>query len=188
MSDSDQVLELDRGQESPGFDRRSFLRRTALTGVAAGSVGTILSACGSSASSGSSGSADVFGSSPGLQIRVRQPRHDEPVLHPHAVRHRRRLQAARLQLPVDGLGKQQRQPDGQRDQHGHRRESGWDRRRADRPARLQRPDRKGARSRHPGDRLQRRRRRQQPSRLRRSGPETRRRKDGGTDSRKGPVG
>ena len=34
-----------------GFDRRAFLQRTALTGVAAGSVGTLLSACGSSASS-----------------------------------------------------------------------------------------------------------------------------------------
>jgi simple sugar transport system substrate-binding protein len=62
MSDSDQVLEIDRDAESPGFDRRSFLRRTAMTGVAAGSVGTILSACGSSASSGSSGgSSSVFG-------------------------------------------------------------------------------------------------------------------------------
>ena len=47
----------------PEIDRRAFLRRTALTGVAAGSVGTILSACGSSASSGSSGgSSSVFGS------------------------------------------------------------------------------------------------------------------------------
>jgi simple sugar transport system substrate-binding protein len=63
MSDSDQVLELDQDTGSPGFDRRSFLKRTAMTGVAAGSVGTILSACGSSASSGSSGgSSSVFGS------------------------------------------------------------------------------------------------------------------------------
>ncbi len=60
----DQVLELDPAEKDGGFDRRSFLRRTALTGVAAGSVGTILSACGSSASSGSSGggSASIFGS------------------------------------------------------------------------------------------------------------------------------
>jgi len=29
----------------PGFDRRAFLRRTALTGAAAGSVSTILAAC-----------------------------------------------------------------------------------------------------------------------------------------------
>ncbi|HTR73046.1 MAG TPA: sugar ABC transporter substrate-binding protein [Solirubrobacteraceae bacterium] len=48
---------------SPGFDRRAFLRRTALTGVAAGSVSTILAACGSSASS-SSNSNTVFGSHP----------------------------------------------------------------------------------------------------------------------------
>jgi len=50
------LTELDR----PGFDRRAFLRRSALTGVAAGSVSTILAACGSSASSGgSSGSASL---------------------------------------------------------------------------------------------------------------------------------
>jgi len=68
MSDKDQVLGLggehDLQEGSPGFDRRAFLRRTALTGVAAGSVGSILSACGSSSSSSaaSSGSASVFGS------------------------------------------------------------------------------------------------------------------------------
>jgi simple sugar transport system substrate-binding protein len=54
-------LELDEG--GPGFDRRAFMRRTALTGVAAGSVSAILAACGSSASSGS-GSSSVFGSHP----------------------------------------------------------------------------------------------------------------------------
>jgi simple sugar transport system substrate-binding protein len=54
-----------------GFDRRSFLQRTALTGVAAGSVGTLLSACGSSASSGSSGgSASVFGSHPAYKFVI----------------------------------------------------------------------------------------------------------------------
>jgi simple sugar transport system substrate-binding protein len=53
---------LDRhNADRPGFDRRAFIRRTALTGVAAGSVGSILSACGSSASS-SSGSSSIFGS------------------------------------------------------------------------------------------------------------------------------
>ena len=66
MFDTDQVLDLpghsNLGEDSPGFDRRSFLRRTALTGVAAGSVGSILSACGSSASNSSGGSSGVFGS------------------------------------------------------------------------------------------------------------------------------
>jgi len=69
MPDIDQAHEalerldhLDRREvDRPGFDRRAFLRRTALTGVAAGSVGSILSACGSSASSGG-GSSSVFGS------------------------------------------------------------------------------------------------------------------------------
>ncbi len=69
MPDTDQAHEpvevldyLDRPEKNwPGFDRRAFLRRTALTGVAAGSVSTLLAACGSSASS-SGGSASVFGS------------------------------------------------------------------------------------------------------------------------------
>jgi simple sugar transport system substrate-binding protein len=66
----DQVLERDPEGRLPGFDRRSFLRRTAMTGVAAGSVGTILSACGSSASSGSSGggSESVFGKHKGYKF------------------------------------------------------------------------------------------------------------------------
>src|SRR5258708_5373253 len=55
-------------QSRPGFDRRAFLRRTALTGVAAGSVGTILSACGSSASSGSGSSSSIFGSHPNYKF------------------------------------------------------------------------------------------------------------------------
>jgi simple sugar transport system substrate-binding protein len=80
MADIDQVEDVrerleysDRAQASktasPGFDRRAFLRRTALTGVAAGSVGTLLSACGSSASSGG-GSASVFGSHPSYKFVV----------------------------------------------------------------------------------------------------------------------
>ncbi|HEY4996702.1 MAG TPA: sugar ABC transporter substrate-binding protein [Solirubrobacteraceae bacterium] len=71
MSDTDQALGAEgsaRAERSgfawPEIDRRSFLRRTALTGVAAGSVSTILAACGSSASSGggSGGASSVFGS------------------------------------------------------------------------------------------------------------------------------
>jgi simple sugar transport system substrate-binding protein len=69
MSETDQVHEAlgatdvrdGAGTARPGFDRRAFLRRTAMTGVAAGSVGTILNACGSSASSGGGGSETVFG-------------------------------------------------------------------------------------------------------------------------------
>jgi len=71
MSDSDlsheAVERLDFAERSqadrPGFDRRAFLRRTALTGVAAGSVGTLLSACGSSSSSsaaGGGGAGSIF--------------------------------------------------------------------------------------------------------------------------------
>jgi simple sugar transport system substrate-binding protein len=80
MSDTDQVHLADAMQrlayfdpaetERPGFDRRTFLRRTAMTGLAAGSASAILSACGSSASSGSSGSASVFGSHPSYKFVV----------------------------------------------------------------------------------------------------------------------
>jgi simple sugar transport system substrate-binding protein len=75
MSDRDQAFEaverldymdrIDVGR--PGFDRRAFLRRTAMTGVAAGSVGALLSACGSSASSGGT-SNEVFGSHPSYKF------------------------------------------------------------------------------------------------------------------------
>jgi simple sugar transport system substrate-binding protein len=80
MGDTDQAHEaveqldyLDRPDIGrPGFDRRAFLRRTAMTGIAAGSVGGLLSACGSSASSGSSGgggtSDEVFGSHPSYKF------------------------------------------------------------------------------------------------------------------------
>jgi simple sugar transport system substrate-binding protein len=82
MSNSDLALEaVDRlehadplvGERAPGFDRRAFLRRTALTGAAVGSVSALLEACGSSATSGSSSggnSAAVFGSHPNYKFVV----------------------------------------------------------------------------------------------------------------------
>ena len=71
MTNTDQANEavevldyLDRpNTDQPGFDRRAFLRRTALTGAAVGGVSSLLAACGSSASS-SGGSSSVFGSHP----------------------------------------------------------------------------------------------------------------------------
>ncbi len=77
MSDTDQAHEaverlehLDRKEtDRPGFDRRAFLRRTALTGIAAGSVGSILSACGSSASSGS-GAGSIFAASKSYKFTI----------------------------------------------------------------------------------------------------------------------
>ncbi len=70
MSDTDQANEaveqlefIERGDtDRPGFDRRAFLRRTALTGAAAASVSTILSACGAAAAP-SSGAKSIFASS-----------------------------------------------------------------------------------------------------------------------------
>ena len=104
------------------------------------------------------------------EVRPGQPRHDEPVLRADEVRRRGRVQAAGLQLPVDGLAEQQRQRDGQRVQqrdHGQgERHRGVPRR----PQGVQRPDRQGAGGEDPGRRLQRRRRRQQPAGLHRPGP------------------
>jgi simple sugar transport system substrate-binding protein len=77
MPETDQVHEaVERLEHSeidqPGFSRRAFLRRTALTGVAAGSASTILAACGgggtTSSSAASSGSAAVFGSHPNYKF------------------------------------------------------------------------------------------------------------------------
>ncbi len=51
-----------------GLDRRAFLQRTALTGVAVGGASSLLAACGSSASSGSGNSASVFGSHPSYKF------------------------------------------------------------------------------------------------------------------------
>jgi simple sugar transport system substrate-binding protein len=82
MSETDLALEAEVRSEHAdavpveartGFDRRAFLRRTALTGVAAGGVSTLLEACGgggtnsSSAASGG-GSGSVFGSHPGYKF------------------------------------------------------------------------------------------------------------------------
>ncbi len=80
MSETDQVDERggvagDRpeiGQR--GFDRRAFLRRTALTGVAAGSVSSMLAACGKAVARApvrsGSGSAAVFGSHPSYKFVI----------------------------------------------------------------------------------------------------------------------
>ena len=84
MSESDLTTEaverLEQADPPPvdrhaGFDRRAFLRRTALTGVAAGGVSTLLEACGgggtnTSSASGGSGSAEVFGSHPNYKFVI----------------------------------------------------------------------------------------------------------------------
>jgi simple sugar transport system substrate-binding protein len=63
------------GERHAGFDRRAFLRRTALTGVAAGGVSTLLEACGgggtsTSSASGGGTSAEVFGSHPNYKFVI----------------------------------------------------------------------------------------------------------------------
>ena len=78
------------------------------------------------------------------QVRARQPRDDEPVLRPDQVRRRGRVQAARVLVPVDGLGERQRQRDGQRHEHGDHRRGERDRRLPGRQEGVQRADRRGA--------------------------------------------
>jgi simple sugar transport system substrate-binding protein len=84
MSESDLATEgVDRLEDADpapaerhaGFDRRAFLRRTALTGVAAGGVSTLLEACGgggtsTSSASGGGTSAEVFGSHPNYKFVI----------------------------------------------------------------------------------------------------------------------
>jgi simple sugar transport system substrate-binding protein len=76
MPDTDQANEavevldyLDRpNTDQPGFDRRAFLRRSALTGAGVAGVSSLLAACGSSASSSGGGSSSVFGSHPNYKF------------------------------------------------------------------------------------------------------------------------
>ena len=90
-----------------------------------------------------------------VEVRVRQPRDDEPVLRPDALRGRGRVLSARLQLPVDGIEDIRHQRDGQRVQRRDHGEGGRHRGRAGLPDGLQRPDEPSARQGHPGSRLQR---------------------------------
>ena len=113
-----------REEETPQSRLAAFSRRTALTGGAAGLVSTAIAACGgdgnkpaSSKSQSGTPASGIFKSEGKLKFVLRQPRDDEPVLRPDAVRRRGRLQAARLQLPVDRLEELERQRDGQRVQH-----------------------------------------------------------------------
>ena len=105
----------------------------------------------------------------GVELRVHQPRHDEPVLHPDAVRHRRRLGAARHDVAVDRLGDLRHPRDGQRFRSGDRRQGRRHRRGDRRPGGIQRPDPRGSRRRHSGGLVQRRCA-QRPHGLRRTGP------------------
>ena len=64
----------------------------------------------------------------GVELRVRQPRDDEPVLRPDPVRHRGRLGAARHVVPVDRLGDVRHPRDGRCLRGGDRRQRRRDRR------------------------------------------------------------
>ena len=116
----DEARDAKRTGENPETKWHQVTRRAALTGGAAGIAALALQACGgsSSSSSSSSSSAHQFGSGGRwwlkrgdhlrrrrrwLQVHAGQPRHHQPVLHPDPERCRRRLQVARLLLPVDRL-------------------------------------------------------------------------------------
>ena len=105
-----------------------------------------------------------------LAHRLHQPRADESVLRAGDERQRRRLQAARGDVRVDGLGEQRRRRDGEGDAPGDRHQGRRDRRLDHRPVGVRRPDRRRARARHPGRRVQRRRRQgEQAARVHRPG-------------------
>ena len=105
----------------------------------------------------------------GVELRVRQPRHHEPVLRADDLRHRGRRRAARHDASVDRIRRLRHRRDGQRDGGRDRRRGRRRRRRPRRPRGVQRPDRQGAGGGHPGALVQRRCP-EQPARLRRPGP------------------
>ena len=118
FEDAIERLEWDERKEDDTRSRSggSSLAARALTGGAAGIAAMILEACGSSSQqqleldarrprgSGSSAAVDLR-LEPELQVHARQPRDDEPVLHADPERRGGRLQAARLHLSVDRLGR-----------------------------------------------------------------------------------
>ena len=144
-------------EETPQTRLAAFTRRSALTGGAAGLVATHdrrlrrrrRQARDQLRTERHAGQRRLRRAG-GAEVHARQPRDDEPVLRPDAVRRRGRVQAAGLQLSVDGLRERQRQRDGQRVQQRGQREVGRDRGLPRRPEGVQRPDREGARRRHPG--------------------------------------
>ena len=106
-------------EQTPELKSRAVTRRVAIGGGAGALAAIMLSPV---AQSFAASSASIFGPQKKLQVRVRQPRDDEPVLHADAERHRRRMRAARLHVTVDRLGVEQRPADGDRVQLGdHRR-------------------------------------------------------------------
>ena len=98
-------------EDTPRSRLAAITRRSALLGGAAGLVSTMIAACGgdgnepapSEAAQRLAGQRHLQGRQ-AAEVRVRQPRDDEPVLRAHALRRRGRLQAPGLQLPVDRLG------------------------------------------------------------------------------------
>ena len=125
MGDVVERLEWDERKEpdSPAKRMKQVTRRTALTGGAAGIAAIALQACGGSSqqdrqhrhghrdgvgtsSGGSGAAASIFGPSPKYHFVVRQPRDDQPVLHPDAERRQGCLQAAGL-LATSGRARRQ---------------------------------------------------------------------------------
>ena len=85
------------------LDLPRLTRRRLLTGAGLASASlaasALLAACSASnRRRGGRRRASATSRPPRVAVRLRQPRHDEPVLHPHAVRRRGRLRAARLRL------------------------------------------------------------------------------------------
>ena len=102
------------------LDLNAVTRRRLLSGAGLASASlaatALLSAC-SKAEEPASRRGRQLPEDTELEVGLRLPRHDQPVLHPDPVRRRGRLQAAGHLVPVDRVEGLDRGRDGQRDQH-----------------------------------------------------------------------
>ena len=146
--------------EKPGFDRRAFLQRTALTGLG-GRLGRarMLAACGSSASSRQQrgGSASVFGSHPTYKFVFVNHVTTNPFFVPtqYGAADACKLLGCTYQWTGSESSNVNQMVNAMNTAITERRRR--HRGRADRPARVQRARRSRAEGGHPGRRLQRRR-------------------------------
>ena len=149
-------------------DRRQMLKRAGLGAAALAVPAAVMATPSMGAVDGRARRRQLHQVAPEVEVRLRQPRDDEPVLRPDDLRSAGRVLAPWHQLPVDGLNDLRHQPDGERDERG---DHGQGRRHRGLPRiadGVQRPDEPRAGQGHPGPQLQRRCT-EQPAGLHRSG-------------------
>ena len=139
-----------------GVDRATLIRRIAAGGAACpcppySGPGCVRRVPGGRPRRGVSRATEV-------EVRVRQPRHDEPVLHPDPVRRGGRVRARQLRVTSGPARRRRRRRDGERLQRRDQREGRRASRSRSSTRTLRGADQAGARGGHPGRLLQRRRR------------------------------